>query len=31
MLAQQEIAFENAAYLAEQSAIFDVLIDGPGT
>ena len=30
MLAQQEIAFENTAYLAEQSAIFDVLVDGPG-
>jgi ribosomal protein S12 methylthiotransferase len=30
MLAQQEIAFENTAYLAEQTAIFDVLIDGPG-
>ena len=30
MLAQQEIAFENASYLAEQSAIFDVLVDGPG-
>ena len=30
MLAQQEIAFENAAYLAEQEAIFDILVDGPG-
>ncbi len=30
MLTQQEIAFGNAAYLAEQSAIFDVLVDGPG-
>lgn len=28
MLAQQEIAFENAAYLAQESAQFDVLIDG---
>ncbi len=31
MLAQQEIAFENAAYLAEQGAEFDVLIDAPGS
>ena len=30
MLAQQELAFENAAYLAEQDAVFDVLVDGPG-
>ena len=30
MLTQQEIAFGNATYLAEQSAIFDVLVDGPG-
>jgi len=29
MLAQQELAFENAAYLAEQAAEFDVLIDAP--
>jgi ribosomal protein S12 methylthiotransferase len=29
MLAQQTIAFENAAYLAEQGNRFDVLIDGP--
>jgi ribosomal protein S12 methylthiotransferase len=29
MLAQQEIAFENAAYQAEQKVQFDVLIDGP--
>ena len=29
MLAQQEIAFENAAYLAELRAEFDVLVDGP--
>jgi hypothetical protein len=29
MLAQQEIAFENARYLAEQRCEFDVLIDGP--
>jgi ribosomal protein S12 methylthiotransferase len=29
MLAQQELAFENAAYLAEQAAQFDVLIDEP--
>jgi len=29
MLAQQEIAFENAAYLAEQKVQFDVLIEGP--
>jgi hypothetical protein len=28
MLAQQRIAFENAAYLAEQRSQFDVLIDG---
>jgi len=28
MLAQQQIAFENAAYLAEQRCQFDVLIDG---
>ncbi|MHC4808915.1 MAG: 30S ribosomal protein S12 methylthiotransferase RimO [Planctomycetota bacterium] len=27
MLAQQELAFENAAYLAEQAVQFDVLID----
>ena len=27
MLAQQEVAFENAAYLAEEGAMFDVLID----
>jgi len=31
MLAQQEIAFENMAYLAEQRAQFDVLIDGAST
>lgn len=30
MLVQQELAFENAAYLAEQEAVFDVLVDGPG-
>ncbi|MFK7960615.1 MAG: 30S ribosomal protein S12 methylthiotransferase RimO [Phycisphaerales bacterium] len=34
MLAQQELAFENAAYMAEQAVQFDVLIDeaaeGPG-
>jgi ribosomal protein S12 methylthiotransferase len=29
MLAQQEIAFENAAYQAEQKVQFDVLVDGP--
>ncbi len=29
MLAQQEIAFENAAYQAEQRVQFDVLIEGP--
>lgn len=29
MLAQQRIAFENAAYVAEQRSQFDVLIDGP--
>ena len=29
MLLQQEIAFENAAYVAEQRSQFDVLIDGP--
>ncbi|MCH2161646.1 MAG: 30S ribosomal protein S12 methylthiotransferase RimO [Phycisphaerales bacterium] len=29
MLLQQEIAFENAAYLAEVGAEFDVLVDGP--
>lgn len=29
MLAQQEVAFEQAAYLAEQKVRFDVLIDGP--
>ena len=29
MLAQQEIAFENASYLAEQRVQMDVLIDGP--
>jgi tRNA A37 methylthiotransferase MiaB len=29
MLAQQEIAFENARYLAEQRCQFDVLIDAP--
>ena len=28
MLLQQEIAFENAAYLAEVGAEFDVLVDG---
>ena len=27
MMAQQEVAFENAAYLAEEGAVFDVLID----
>lgn len=27
MLAQQEVAWENAAYLAEEDAVFDVLID----
>ena len=27
MLAQQEVAFENAAYLAEEGAMFDVLVD----
>ena len=30
MLLQQEMAFENAAYVAEQACEFDVLIDGPG-
>ena len=29
MLAQQEIAFENAAYVAQQRSEFDVLIEGP--
>ncbi|MDP6891329.1 MAG: 30S ribosomal protein S12 methylthiotransferase RimO [Phycisphaerales bacterium] len=29
MLLQQEIAFENAAYVAEQESVFDVLIDSP--
>lgn len=29
MLAQQTIAFENAAYVAEQRCQFDVLIEGP--
>jgi ribosomal protein S12 methylthiotransferase len=29
MLTQQTIAFENAAYLAEQKSQFDVLIDAP--
>ncbi len=29
MLRQQTIAFENAAYLAEQGSLFDVLVDGP--
>ncbi|MHC5004516.1 MAG: radical SAM protein, partial [Planctomycetota bacterium] len=29
MLAQQQLAFENAAYVAEQQCEFDVLIDGP--
>ena len=29
MLAQQEIAFENAAYVASERSIFDVLIDAP--
>ncbi|MDP7029600.1 MAG: 30S ribosomal protein S12 methylthiotransferase RimO [Phycisphaerales bacterium] len=29
MLLQQEIAFENAAYVAEQESVFDVLVDGP--
>ncbi len=29
MLAQQEVAFENAAYQAEQRVQFDVLVDGP--
>jgi ribosomal protein S12 methylthiotransferase len=29
MLLQQKIAFENAAYVAEQELVFDVLIDGP--
>ncbi|MEE2972600.1 MAG: 30S ribosomal protein S12 methylthiotransferase RimO [Planctomycetota bacterium] len=28
MLRQQEIAFENAAYLAEQQVVMDVLVDG---
>lgn len=29
MLAQQEIAFEQAAYVAEERCVFDVLVDGP--
>ena len=29
MLLQQEIAFENAAWVAEQESVFDVLIDSP--
>lgn len=29
MLAQQEIAFENAAFVAEQRCQFDVLVEGP--
>jgi ribosomal protein S12 methylthiotransferase len=29
MLVQQRIAFENAAYVAEQRGQFDVLVDGP--
>ncbi len=29
MLAQQQVAFENAAYVAEQKCQFDVLIEGP--
>jgi ribosomal protein S12 methylthiotransferase len=29
MLAQQEVAFDQAKYLAEQAVQFDVLIDGP--
>ena len=29
MLLQQTIAFENADWLAQQEAVFDVLIDGP--
>jgi len=29
MIAQQQIAFDNAEYLAEQRCVFDVLIDGP--
>jgi len=29
MLLQQEIAFENAAYVADQGSVFDVLLDGP--
>jgi ribosomal protein S12 methylthiotransferase len=29
MLLQQEIAFENASYVAEQGSVFDVLLDGP--
>src|SRR5206468_10035734 len=29
MLAQQEIAFENAKYVAENRSQFDVLIEGP--
>ncbi|HRQ75751.1 MAG TPA: 30S ribosomal protein S12 methylthiotransferase RimO [Phycisphaerales bacterium] len=29
MLLQQEIAFENAKYVAEQKSMFDVLIEGP--
>ncbi|MCH2136019.1 MAG: 30S ribosomal protein S12 methylthiotransferase RimO [Phycisphaerales bacterium] len=29
MLLQQSIAFENADWLAQQEAVFDVLIDGP--
>ena len=28
MLAQQDIAFENAAYLAEEGVVMDVLVDG---
>lgn len=30
MLTQQRIAFENAAYVAQQRCEFDVLIEGPG-
>jgi len=29
MLAQQQIAFDNAKYLAEERCVFDVLVDGP--
>ncbi len=29
MLLQQDIAFENAAYVAEQESVFDVLVDAP--